>query len=73
MTRIVCSIFCLLVIISCKKDKTIKQPIENSNQLLSKLTKTTYLSSGAYIEFIDYEYNNAGKLIREGAKNLYPR
>jgi hypothetical protein len=51
--------------LSCKKESSITQP-ENSNQLLTKVIRTGEFGGGTFS--IDYKYNSAGKLIKEGNK-----
>ncbi len=59
------------MIMSCKKDEiAVSQQPETSDQLLTKITRTTYLGSEVtFDEVIKYEYNEAGKIITEGKKN----
>jgi hypothetical protein len=63
------SIICLALMISCKKDKiaAIQQP-ETSDQLLTKIIRTTFLGEVSVDEVIKYEYDGAGKIISEGDK-----
>jgi len=64
-----------IIMISCKKDNVIKtdtKQTENSRQLLTKVVKTTNLSSDiSYDDVINYEYNSAGKIITEGNKTYF--
>src|SRR5689334_20696842 len=63
-------LMCLVFTMSCKKDQvpTIQEP-ETSNQLLTKVIKTIYLGSEVSSEaVINYQYNEAGKIISEGDK-----
>src|SRR5262245_40236692 len=61
---------CVAFLISCKKDKVaaMEQP-ETADQQLTKVVKTIYLGSEVSSEqVIAYQYNEAGKIISEGAK-----
>ena len=61
---------CITFMLSCKKDRVaaIQQP-ETSDQLLTKVIKTIYLGSEVSSEqTINYQYNEAGKIISEGDK-----
>jgi hypothetical protein len=62
-------ITCLTLMMSCSKDKieSSQQP-ETSNQLLTKIIRTTFLGDVSLDEVIKYEYDGAGKIISEGDK-----
>jgi hypothetical protein len=61
--------YCAAILISCKKNADIPVQIENANQQLARIIKTTNLSSGPQIQFLDFEYNSAGKIVAEGDKS----
>lgn len=65
MKKLILSLLCFAVIISCKKQNAV--PEVSGDQLLTKVTMTT----GAISYSINYGYNNAGKLIKEGNKTYY--
>jgi hypothetical protein len=60
---------CLGLTMSCKKDSVVshRQP-ETSDQVLTKISRTTYLGAVSHDEVINYQYNEAGKIISEGEK-----
>jgi hypothetical protein len=68
MKKILIIASCSIIIVSCKKDTGTVPEVESSNQKLIKLTKTSYLASGPYSEYLNFEYNSAGKIIAEGNK-----
>ena len=58
-----------MTLLSSKKEAAIVQPLETGSQRLVSVTRTTTLSGNvSYSEAINYEYNNAGKIIAEGNK-----
>lgn len=59
---------CIALLFSCKKENVSQQP-EASNQQLAKVIKRTNLDANhSYDEVINYEYNDARKIISEGNK-----
>ena len=64
------SIMFVMLMTSCKKDKVAaNQQPETGDQLLTRVIRTTILSSDVSLDqVIKYEYNEAGKLISEGNK-----
>ena len=63
------SIIWLGLMMSCKKEKVaaIQQP-ETSDQLLTKIVRTTFLGEVSLDEVVKYEYDGTGKIISEGDK-----
>ena len=63
------SAICFGLMMSCKKDSVVSnQQPETSDQQLTKVIRTTNLSSVSYDEVINYQYNEEGKIISEGKK-----
>jgi hypothetical protein len=69
MKKALAFVYCAAILISCKKNTDAPAPIENANQQLARIIKTTNLSSGPQIQYFDFEYNSAGKIISEGNKS----
>jgi hypothetical protein len=65
--------FLIVLLVSCKKgSQTSGNDTENSTQTLYKIVQTRFYASGpTSSETIDYEYDDAGKIIVEGAKHYY--
>jgi hypothetical protein len=66
MKKYILPILAFSTLFSCKKEHTNAPPLESSQQLLTKVVKTADYGGGTFT--IDYAYNNAGKLIKEGYK-----
>lgn len=64
-------IFAGFMITSCHKEPAEMVTPETNDQQLVKVVKTTHFSSFNYDDVIEYRYNDAGKLIREGVTNYY--
>jgi hypothetical protein len=69
MKKILVFIYCATILISCKKNTDTPAQIENANQQLTRIIKTTNLSSGPVSQYLDFEYNSAGKIMVEGNKS----
>lgn len=68
MKKVILSLFVLAAFASCKKEQIVSIA-ETPDQLLVKITKTAELGGG--VISIDYAYDNAGMLIKEGDKTYY--
>ena len=66
MKRYMLPIVAFCALLSCKKEHTDTQQLENSKQVLTKIIKTADYGGGTLS--VDYAYNSAGKLIKEGNK-----
>jgi len=72
MKKVIPCAICFVMMIACKKENVVTEQTENSKQLLTKVIKTTNLSSDIfYNEVINYGYNNEGKIITEGNKTYF--
>jgi hypothetical protein len=70
MKQFILITICCVILFSCKKENTSLAPIENSNQSLTKIIKTTDFGGGTYT--VEYQFNITGKIIKEG-NTVYER